>query len=99
MDRGTCSHAVLRSDHLEEEFMGRLLDAKGGARLRIVSWAVRSAVAGGALACAATGAEGAITKLVVTRLESPTFGGTYFDGVGQYEKITARAYGEVDPAT
>jgi Alpha/beta hydrolase domain len=31
------------------------------------------------------------------RLESPTFGGISFGGVGPYEKIVARAFGEVDP--
>jgi hypothetical protein len=76
----------------------RQADAKGGARLRIGVVAVRAVIAGGALACAAGGAQAAITKLVVTRTESPTFGGASFPGVGQYEKITARAYGEVDPA-
>jgi hypothetical protein len=42
-------------------------------------------------------AEARITQLQVVRLESPTFGGTTFGSVGAYEKITARAFGEVDP--
>jgi hypothetical protein len=59
---------------------------------------VACAVAAASVAAfAAPGSEAAITKLMVTRVESPTFGGTSFPGVGQYEKITARAYGEVDP--
>ncbi|WP_157039738.1 alpha/beta hydrolase domain-containing protein [Aquincola tertiaricarbonis] len=43
-------------------------------------------------------AEARITRLEVVRVESPTFGGTTFGAVGAYEKITYRAYGEVDPA-
>src|ERR1700730_9247556 len=42
-------------------------------------------------------AEARITQLQVVRLESPTFGGMTFGTVGAYEKITARAFGEVDP--
>jgi len=76
----------------------RFEEARAHARLRVGAAAVRVLIVGGALACAAGAAEAAITKLVVTRLESPTFGGMSFDGVGQYEKITARAYGEVNPA-
>src|ERR1700730_15103998 len=43
-------------------------------------------------------AEARITQLQVVRLESPTFGGMAFGSVEQYEKITARATGEVDTA-
>src|SRR5256885_10494127 len=42
-------------------------------------------------------AEARITQLQVVRIESPTFGGMTFGSVGAYEKITARASGEVDP--
>ena len=42
-------------------------------------------------------AEARTTQLQVVRLESPTFGGMTFGSVGAYEKITARASGEVDP--
>src|SRR5262245_10685171 len=42
-------------------------------------------------------AEGRITNLVITTVQSPTFGGTTFGGVGAYEKITGRAFGEIDP--
>jgi alpha/beta hydrolase family protein len=48
------------------------------------------------VAAAAT-AEAKVTKLEVTRVESPTFEGRSFGAVGQYEKIVAKAYGEVDP--
>src|SRR5262249_31051179 len=43
-------------------------------------------------------AEGRITKLVVTTVQSPTFAGTTFGSVGAYEKIAGRAFGEVDPS-
>jgi hypothetical protein len=41
-----------------------------------------------------------ITKIVVDAAssESPTFGGYSWPGVGQYEKIVGKAFGEVDPA-
>src|SRR5437899_926715 len=42
-------------------------------------------------------AEARTTQLQIVRLESPTFGGMTFGSVGAYEKITARAFGEVDP--
>jgi len=42
-------------------------------------------------------AEARITRLEITRVESPTFEGASFGEVGQYEKIVARAFGEVDP--
>src|SRR5579864_1051489 len=40
---------------------------------------------------------GGITRLDITRIESPTFGGKSFGSVGQYEKLLGRAYGRVDP--
>jgi hypothetical protein len=43
-------------------------------------------------------AEARITRIQITRVESPTFEGTSFGTVGQYEKLVGRAYGEVDPA-
>src|SRR5712691_12093670 len=39
-----------------------------------------------------------ITRIEITRVESPTFDGTSFGTVGQYEKLVGRAYGEVDPS-
>ncbi|HKX29372.1 MAG TPA: alpha/beta hydrolase domain-containing protein [Blastocatellia bacterium] len=42
-------------------------------------------------------AEARITRIVITRVESPTFEGATFGTVGQYEKLVGRAYGEVDP--
>jgi alpha/beta hydrolase family protein len=43
-------------------------------------------------------AQAGITRLVVTRVESPTFEGVSFGATGPYEKIVGRAFGEVDPA-
>ena len=65
-----------------------------GARPRPMR--LRVAVLAGALSLASL-AEARITQLQVTRFESPTFGGATFASVGAYEKITARAFGEVDP--
>ena len=42
-------------------------------------------------------AEARITRIEITRVESPTFGGASFGDVGQYEKLVGRAFGEVDP--
>jgi hypothetical protein len=42
--------------------------------------------------------EARLTQLQVVRTESPTFDGTSFGSVGQYEKIVYRATGAVDPA-
>jgi hypothetical protein len=39
-----------------------------------------------------------ITRIVIDKIESPTFGGTSFGKVGQYEKLIGRAYGELDPS-
>jgi hypothetical protein len=42
-------------------------------------------------------AEARITKIEITAQESPTFGGFSWPGVGQYEKIVGKAFGEVNP--
>jgi hypothetical protein len=39
-----------------------------------------------------------IIRIDISRTESPTFGGATFGDSGQYEKITGRAFGEIDPA-
>jgi len=46
---------------------------------------------------AAPPAQARITRIDVTAVESPTFGGYRWPGVGQYEKIVGVAHGEVDP--
>jgi hypothetical protein len=43
-------------------------------------------------------AEARITRIVITRVESPTFEGASFGEAGQDEKLVGRAFGEVDPA-
>src|SRR6266851_1087885 len=42
-------------------------------------------------------AEAKIIEIVITRVESPAFGGASFGEVGQIEKLVGTAYGEVDP--
>jgi hypothetical protein len=42
-------------------------------------------------------AYGRIKKVQIIAKESPTFGGYSWPGVGQYEKITGKAFGELDP--
>src|SRR5438477_226134 len=46
---------------------------------------------------AALPAEARITRIEITRVESPTFGGATFGAVGTYDKLAGRAFGEVDP--
>jgi hypothetical protein len=43
-------------------------------------------------------AQARITKIKITRTESPTFEGRSFGNVGQYEKLVGRVEGELDPA-
>src|SRR5205809_1355493 len=38
-----------------------------------------------------------MNKVQITTTESPTFGGYSWPGVGQYEKLVGKAFGEVDP--
>lgn len=42
-------------------------------------------------------AEAHVTRILITRVESPTFQGVSFGDVGTYEKLVGRASGEVDP--
>src|SRR4029077_1522175 len=42
-------------------------------------------------------AEARITRVVITTIQSPAFGGASFGAVGQYEQLDGTAYGEVDP--
>ena len=48
-------------------------------------------------ALAVSGAEARIARIEITGKESPTFEGKSFGTAGQYEKLTGRAYGEIDP--
>src|SRR5207249_2047277 len=45
----------------------------------------------------AQSASARITRVVISNVQSPTFGGTSFGNTGQYEKLVGRAFGEVDP--
>ena len=47
--------------------------------------------------CVAVPARASVKKLQITATESPTFGGYSWPGVGQYEKIVGKAFGELDP--
>ena len=80
---------------------------KGGAepmlwtRPRRSSWeAFRPAllVAVAVLLGAPVVADARVTRIVIQRVESPTFEGRSFGEVGQYEKLIGRVFGEVDPA-
>ena len=66
------------------------------AQRRVLQLSIATAIAAGLLAAPAVDAR--LTKFEVTVKESPTFGGMTFGTVGAYEKITARAFGEVDPS-
>src|SRR6266702_6520366 len=46
---------------------------------------------------AVTPANARVKKIQITARESPTFGGYSWPGVGQYEKIVGKAFGELDP--
>ena len=47
--------------------------------------------------CPAVPAHARVKKIQITAKESPTFGGYSWPGVGQYEKIVGKAFGEIDP--
>ncbi len=54
------------------------------------------ALAAGAMLAAAA-ADARITRIEISTTESPTFGGFSWPGVGRYEKIVGKAFGEVNP--
>jgi Alpha/beta hydrolase domain len=43
-------------------------------------------------------AQARITRIDIEKIESPTFGGASFGNSGPYEKLSGKAYGELDPA-
>lgn len=52
-----------------------------------------------ALFClAAIPAQAVVTRIAIDRIDSPTFDGRDFGAAGRYEKLSGRAFGEVDPA-
>ena len=46
---------------------------------------------------AASAAHAGVTRIAIDRIESPTFDGREFGNVGRFEKLSGRAFGEVDP--
>lgn len=64
---------------------------------RMIAMGVASVLAATAMIIATSG-EARLTKFQVTTKESPTFGGFSFPGVGQYEKLQGKAFGELDPS-
>jgi len=58
---------------------------------------IKVVIAAALLLVAASAADARITKIRIVSKESPTFGGYRFAGVGQYEKLVGKAYGELDP--
>src|SRR6202047_1388828 len=47
--------------------------------------------------CVAAPAYARVKRVQISAKESPTFGGYSWPGVGQYEKIVGKAFGELDP--
>ena len=41
--------------------------------------------------------EARVTRLVIEQKQSPAYDGKVFGGVGQYEILTGKAFGELDP--
>jgi hypothetical protein len=63
----------------------------------LLQLSIASALATAGVLVTTPAADARITKIQIIITESPTFGGYSFPGVGQYEKITGIATGEVDP--
>jgi alpha/beta hydrolase family protein len=61
-------------------------------RAALLATAVASAIAFAPAVAAAR-----ITRIEITQVESPAFGGASFGTTGMYEKLVGRAFGEVDP--
>jgi hypothetical protein len=47
--------------------------------------------------CAASAANAQVTRIVIDTVVSPAFGGASYGATGQYETISGRAFGELDP--
>ncbi len=71
-------------------------NAFGGNRETL--WGLWLALALAGAVALAPAAEARITRIDITSVESPTFGGTSFGSAGAYEKLRGKAFGEVDPA-
>jgi hypothetical protein len=75
-----------------------MLRISGNVQLRQLSRSAAIVYLFGAALLLAGVAEARITRIVITRTESPTFGGASFGSAGAYEKLVGRAYGEADPS-
>ncbi len=64
---------------------------------RYLRASILAAFAAAGTFAAAPPSEARISRITVTAYESPTFGGYSWPGVGQYEKVAGKAYGEIDP--
>src|SRR5260370_11568960 len=75
--------------------MSRLFAAPRGIRAFSIAFAVSLAAA----LFTASPADARITRIEIdtARSQSPTFGGFSWPGVGQYEKVVGKAFGEVNP--
>jgi hypothetical protein len=51
----------------------------------------------GVVVCGASSAQARVKEVVITKTESPAFGGKSFGAVGQYERVSGQILGEVDP--
>ncbi len=60
-------------------------------------WALVGALASVCAMWAPVPAQARVAKIKIMAKESPTFGGYSWPGVGQYEKIVGKAFGELDP--
>src|SRR5258705_11521174 len=58
---------------------------------------MKVAFAAALLLVAASAADARVTRIKIVAKESPTFGGSAFNDVGQYEKLVGKVYGELDP--
>ena len=57
----------------------------------------RIVLAAALLGLAASAAHAVVTRIAIDRIDSPTFDGRDFGTAGRYEKLSGRAFGEVDP--
>jgi hypothetical protein len=89
---------LVQAAHVDSKDPKKLHDVKGGNMSSILSRALGAAITGAlASLLLAAPAQARITKITITSIESPTFGGTSFGAVGQYEKLIGTVTGEVDP--
>ena len=71
--------------------------APDAPRRTLLHLAIASALAATGAITASDDTDARIVKFEVTSKQSPTFGGHSFAGVGQYERLVGRAYGELEP--